>query len=240
MLKSTALEEVSPNLIDLSTSTTVTTSLEAPSPVDNSALTLFDPSVTITSPKKTEATIDLFSLSFSTNQSPQTPQEPPLLNQNSFSNPPSFENYPNTQPLIMSNYSQPFISKEGYAINNSYVAPWAQPVVAQARTSTSVSSNPFLPLQYAESQSGPVAAAFSVQESQSSPIFSSVVSKDPQVNVDLKTTAPSSAPKPFMPDKLFDDLIELRNPDGSLKSRNASKLLSFKGTRNEKLQKMEI
>ncbi|KAG0467488.1 hypothetical protein HPP92_019068 [Vanilla planifolia] len=64
MLKSTALEEVSPNLIDLSTSTTVTTSLEAPSPVDNSALTLFDPSVTITSPKKTEATIDLFSLSF--------------------------------------------------------------------------------------------------------------------------------------------------------------------------------
>ncbi|KAL0922525.1 hypothetical protein M5K25_006515 [Dendrobium thyrsiflorum] len=46
----------------------------------------------------------------------------------------------------------------------------------------------------------------------------------------LKQAGSSTAPKPYVsPDKLFEGLIELRNPDGSLKSRNASTLWSSSG-----------
>ncbi|XP_020575335.1 ADP-ribosylation factor-binding protein GGA3-like [Phalaenopsis equestris] len=45
-----------------------------------------------------------------------------------------------------------------------------------------------------------------------------------------KQAGSSSAPKPYIsPDKLFEGIIELRNPDGSLKSRNASTLWGTSG-----------
>ncbi|KAH0465869.1 hypothetical protein IEQ34_005972 [Dendrobium chrysotoxum] len=46
----------------------------------------------------------------------------------------------------------------------------------------------------------------------------------------LKQAGSSTAPKPYVsPDKLFQGLIELRNPDGSLKSKNASTLWGSSG-----------
>ncbi|XP_020700997.1 TOM1-like protein 6 isoform X1 [Dendrobium catenatum] len=46
----------------------------------------------------------------------------------------------------------------------------------------------------------------------------------------LKQAGSSMAPKPYVsPDKLFEGLLELRNPDGSLKSRNASTLWGSSG-----------
>ncbi|KAI0501883.1 hypothetical protein KFK09_016828 [Dendrobium nobile] len=90
--------------------------------VANNALVLVDSPTPVSTSKKEQDMIDLFSLTLSPNQFPQTP--PLNQSQNPFMDSLGWE-----KPL---NHPHPLMSNEGYTAYNSYVAPWARPAVAQS------------------------------------------------------------------------------------------------------------
>ncbi|XP_020595062.1 uncharacterized protein LOC110035163 [Phalaenopsis equestris] len=184
--------------------------------------------------------IDLLSLTLSPQTDMPSPPPPPTANQNQnpFSNSPNWEEY--------HNYSQPRMPNEGYTTYNSYIAPWSQvDVVEQLPQYTNnylatpwispeASLNPFVSAtstqtQYPESQSRAVIGSSDstgiAENSKALQNFRSFGSKENQIYATLiNLRDPSSAPKPYKPDNLFDDLIKLRNSDGSLKTRDVSSL----------------
>lgn len=94
---------------------------------------------------------------------------------------------------------------------------------------------PATSFQYPSSQTTmalvPTASA-PIQDSMATQKLTNLIgSREFHTNVNnLKQAGSSMAPKPYVsPDKLFEGLMELRNPDGSLKSRNASTLWSSAG-----------
>ncbi|XP_020576459.1 TOM1-like protein 2 isoform X1 [Phalaenopsis equestris] len=209
--------------------------------VDKSdALIVFDPPAPADSSKNERDMIDLLSLTLSPQTDMPSPPPPPTANQNQnpFSNSPNWEEY--------HNYSQPRMPNEGYTTYNSYIAPWSQvDVVEQLPQYTNnylatpwispeASLNPFVSAtstqtQYPESQSraviGSSASTGIAENSKALQNFRSFGSKENQIYATLiNLRDPSSAPKPYKPDNLFDDLIKLRNSDGSLKTRDVSSL----------------
>ncbi|KAG0468163.1 hypothetical protein HPP92_017491 [Vanilla planifolia] len=286
-LKSTGDHLASSNQSDLNTATSPSGASEASSSVASNALVLLDPPTPGSASRKEDDMIDFLGLVLSTNPPPQTPPAsvPPS---NHSQNP--FSDAPNPQQQVSS--SQPVMVNQGYAANNSYVAPWAQPAVAplpapppsippqqpvgqypynyQAspwNPSPGVSSNPFLPnssVQFPAFPSPPPPPPppparpfqYPIYQSSTSASVASIKSPPPPVpepiqyskaiqnynplgsgqaqwnanNSNQTGSSSSSTTKSyFMPDKLFEDLIELRNPDGTLKSRNASTLLGPSG-----------
>lgn len=257
MFKSTGNQEVSPNKNGTSTVVSVTSAPESSSSMETNALIVFDPPAPADSSKNEGGMIDLLSLTLSKDQSPRTDPAPPPpgaespppppqsnQNQNPFSNSPIWGGYQNNP--------QPLMSSEGYTTYNSYIAPWARPDVARPTErsplfptqlpqyptdylptpwiSPETSLNPFLSttstqIQYSESKSN----VTTTQGSRPFQNLNSFGSKETQLNGSLKLREPSDVPKPYMPDNLFEDLIKLRNSDGSLKSRNASSLWGFSG-----------
>ncbi|PKA51861.1 hypothetical protein AXF42_Ash008090 [Apostasia shenzhenica] len=231
-------DDVSPAWSDMTTVASTAGVSEASPSVAGNALVPLDPTTPVTATNKEQDMIDLLGLTLSTNPSPQTPvappPPPPNMNQNPFSADPP---------------PQALTSNEECIAYNSYVVPWAQRSslphqdVAQYphnytpwNSNPQVSSNPFLSqssFQYPASQS-PSAPLQPQAPSHSMALqkLNSFGSRENQLNPSnaLKQTGSPAAHKPFiMPDKLFDDLIELRNPDGSLKSRSASTLWGSSG-----------
>ncbi|PKA64849.1 hypothetical protein AXF42_Ash011451 [Apostasia shenzhenica] len=221
---------------ELTSSTSTTAASTASSSSTSNALVLFNPKDSVNPPKKEEDMIGLLSLALVTDQPRQTtppPQPASNPNQDPFFSSPSWQEY--TSYPQLSNYI-PY---------NNYIAPWAQPAIRQpvppapdlpqkvpeyqysylppSYISTGASFNPFLPMtsiQNPASQSeiaaGRAVTTATTGGSKALQKFDTFDSKQAQMN--------TNSEKHFMPDKLFDDLIALRNPDESLKSRNASTL----------------
>ncbi|KAK8941157.1 hypothetical protein KSP39_PZI010497 [Platanthera zijinensis] len=172
----------------------------------NGALILFDPPALDSSLKNEEDMIDLRSPTLAENQSSQTDPIPPP------SPPPPSNQHQN--PFLDS----PTMSNEGYSAYNNYATPWTQPppLLSQQFSQYSYPTdhgerlNPFLSRSSTQTQ---------YPGSQPRTLFASRSQKNPN--------SFEFAGKPYKHENLFQDLIELRNPDGSLKSRNISSLWGF-------------
>ncbi|KAH0455677.1 hypothetical protein IEQ34_015709 [Dendrobium chrysotoxum] len=259
VLKQTGEQEVSPNKNGINTAISVISAAEGSSSINSNALIAFDPPGQTDSSKNEVDMIDLLSLTLSENQSPQTePVPPPLPTQSNQNRDPFSSSYIHVehhnylQPL-MSNEAYNTTSNSYFAqwaqpevVQLMQTSPvFLQPLPpdptdypATSWTSPEASLNPFLSTtytqtQYAESQSSlPLSSyAFNVtaQDSKAPQNLKLFRSKETNLSANLKLTEPSTAPKPYMPDNLFEDLIKLRNSDGSLKSRNASSLWGLSG-----------
>ncbi|PKU75161.1 TOM1-like protein 6 [Dendrobium catenatum] len=258
VLKPTEEQEVSPNKNEIKTTLSLTSAAEGSSSISSNALIVFDPPGQTDSSKNEVDMIDLLSLTLSENQSPQTEPVPPPpppqsnQNQNQFSSSHINVEYHNYPQSLMSNkayttsnsYIAPWAEPDVVQLTQkSPVFPQPLPqyptdYLATSWTSPEASLNPFLSTtytqnQYAESQySLPLssyASNVTAQDSKAPQNLKLFRSKETNLNANLKLTEPSTAPKPYMPDNLFEDLIKLRNSDGSLKSRNASSLWGFSG-----------
>ncbi|KAM0953777.1 putative TOM1-like protein, plant [Dioscorea sansibarensis] len=234
----TAEQQGSKNISEGSIITTSSTTEEASSSVASNelALSLPDPPAPVRTTKEQDM-IDLLSITLSTNPSPpHTPLTPPITSDHSGSPlpaSPTGQGYPYN--------AQAFTSNVPY---NSYAAPWAQsaPAHPQAQYSSSYppppwansSPNPFTSTGYqAPAAPANTAATPYIMPRQNASSFGSRIGNTPattdkvsHANANPRQAASSSS-KPYVPSyRLFEDLIELRNADGSLKVSGTSANMS--------------
>ncbi|KAJ0979266.1 hypothetical protein J5N97_014740 [Dioscorea zingiberensis] len=235
--------------------TTSSTSTEASSSVASNelALALPDPPAPVRTTKEQDM-IDLLSITLSTNPSPpHTPLTPVATNHSGSPLPASPT--PLTPPVASNHSGSPFPASpngQGYPYNtqvftsnvpyNGYAAPWAQPAPSYPQTQYSSSyppppwanpnPNPFISTGY-QVPAAPTNTATPYVPRQDNNSFSSRINSMPaattegvKVNANQRQ-AGSTASKPYVPSyRLFEDLIELRNADGSLKVSGTSANLS--------------
>lgn len=233
-----AEQQGSKNISEGSIITTMSATTEASSSVASNelALSLPDPPAPVRTTKEQDM-IDLLSITLSTNPSPpHTPLTPPITSNQSgspLSASPTGQSYPYN--------AQAFTSNLPY---NSYAAPWAQsaPTYPQAQYSSSYppppwansSPNPFTSTGYqVPTAPANTAATPYIMPRQDASSFGSRIGNAPatadkisHANANPRQAASSSS-KPYVPSyRLFEDLIELRNADGSLKVSGASANMS--------------
>ncbi|KAH7667527.1 Cytosolic sorting protein GGA2/TOM1 protein [Dioscorea alata] len=216
---------------------TTATEAEASSSAISNALALPDPPAPVKTTKEQDM-IDLLSLTLVTNPSsqPQTPLTPSSTASAS-SNGHGYSYNP-----------QPYIGNQAYTPYNSYIAPWAQPLSPPLPPQPAQPLSPQPPLQpqvqvpqYESSYPPPPwATSTTYQVPSQAPIQQYQRNDTPAYNrfdhhqqVNASASANQRAPmtgtppKPYVPPyRLFEDLIDLRNPDGSVKVRNTPPSLS--------------
>ncbi|KAJ6799659.1 target of Myb protein 1-like [Iris pallida] len=220
----------------------------------SNALALSDPPAPVRTSTKEQDMIDLLSITLANPSPPHTPLTPVASVQNSSSvsaSPSGSESCYNSQrptspynaqgPASPYNtQQQPYMTHQGYAPYNSYVAPQAQaqpqPQVAQLRSSyppppwettstyqypSSISNDaaPYVPNQASnvpQQSNSPGARAFSVP-----------TTAETQANTNLRQTGQVPSTQPYVPPyKLFEDLVDLRNADRGAKTSGTSQSLS--------------
>lgn len=139
----------------------------------------------------------------------------------SWSSPPGVASNPflSTAPTVHHSAIPPTTAPSSSIPATSFQHPASQPAMAPATSFPHPASQTTMALV-------PVAPA-PIQDYKATQNLSNLIgSREFHTNANnLKQTGSSTAPKPYVsPNKLFEGLIELRNPDGSLKSRNASAL----------------
>ncbi|KAJ0978465.1 hypothetical protein J5N97_013939 [Dioscorea zingiberensis] len=225
--------ETNGQLVPISTTSTET---EASSSTASNALALPDPPTPVRTTKE-EDLIDLLSITLVTNpSSPHTPITPSSTS-NFTGSPLSASSNEHGYPYN----PQPYTGNQAYIPYNSYVAPWAQPAPSPLQPQLPSAPAPPQPQlqvpQYPSSYPPPpwatptsyrVPLQAQVQQYQRPDVPAYYNGGDhQQLNVNQRTLVPGIPPKPYVPSyRLFEDLIELRNPDGSLKVRSTPPSLS--------------
>ncbi|KAM0948071.1 putative TOM1-like protein, plant [Dioscorea sansibarensis] len=220
---------------------TTTTEAEASSSATSNALALPDPPAPVKTTKEQDM-IDLLSMTLVTNPSsqPQTPLTPSSTASASSNG----HGYPHNP--------QPYTGSQAYNPYNSYIAPWAQPLspppppqpqvlVAQPLSPRPPPQPQVQVPQYESSYPPPPwATPTTYQVPWQAPIQQYQRNNPPayngfdhhqQVNASAvsnqRVSMTGTPPKPYVPPyRLFEDLIDLRNADGSVKVRNTPPSLS--------------
>lgn len=224
---------------------TTATEAEASSSATSNALALPDPPAPVKTTKEQDM-IDLLSLTLVTNPSsqPQTPLTPSSTASAS-SNGHGYSYNP-----------QPYIGNQANIPYNSYIAPWAQPLSPppppppQIQVAQPLSPRPPLqpqvqvpqyessypPPPWATSTTYQVPWPAPIQQYQrnDTPAYNRFdhhqnANANVNANANANQRAPMTGtpPKPYVPPyRLFEDLIDLRNPDGSVKVRSTPPSLS--------------
>ncbi|XP_074564816.1 TOM1-like protein 6 [Curcuma longa] len=209
--------------------TTVTESSTSSSTMSNALVPvdyLLDPPPPVKVRKEEQDMIDLLSITLSTYpSSPGTPVTPPLASSQQNGAPAT-----PTEPSY-SYYSQPSyapVANHGYAPYNSYVAPWAQQAISPPMM------QPQMPLQYsspswtAANVSSPRAVnmpAYSVRPLQNYNSFGSRANGfTAAAGVGETPANANSSPSYVLPNRLFEDLIDLRSSTSGTKTSTRSRM----------------